>query len=74
MKMLLRSDISPCVTKDPTTGIGIVLIPGQTLDFEAEGIPDAEAFIKAHRWAFDSEVVEQATAEPGQKRLFSKRS
>ena len=65
MQVRVNEDVSPCVAKDPETGIGVVLVPGDYVDFDELGI-DGVGFVKAHRWAF--EVVEQATAKPGQKR------
>ena len=69
MHVRVNEDVSPCVAKDPATGIGVVLLPGDYVDFDELGI-DGAGFVKAHRWAF--EVVEEATAKPGQKRTTNR--
>jgi hypothetical protein len=77
MKVRLREDFTACTAADPTTGVGVVLIPGAQLDFAEIGIQPGP-FMRAHSWAFDTRdipakpgrrrKVEAATAAPGEER------
>ncbi len=69
MQARVNDNISPCVAKDSETGIGIVLVPGDYVDFAELGI-NAQRFITEHLWAFDDDVewVEEATSKPGRRR------
>lgn len=69
MQIKVNDDISPCVTKDNETGIGVVLIPGEYVNFTELGI-NGQRFVREHQWAFsdDAGSVEDATASPGKRR------
>lgn len=67
MKLMLRTDFSPCSAKDPDSGVGIPLVPGTMLDTDVVGIVDPAKFVKTYRWAFEADV-EDMSARPGKKR------
>ena len=75
MQIRVNDDISPCITKDIETGVGVVLIPGEYVDFDELGI-DGQRFVRDHMWAFsdDVEIIEDATASPGAKRTTKRSS
>jgi len=60
VKVRVRSEDGGYVVTHPD-GHSVALIPGESYDSD-------DPIVKAYRWAFDADNVEQASSAPGERR------